>query len=358
LADYHSVIFVHVTRYEAYIGKNWKDLGLATVLVARIRVGTTADCGVFLVDLFCLGIKDAIYETDLTESQLRDFIETNSPEEKCEPLHPACAKKVIEGAAAYAANYGFAPHREYRKARRVLSGVDASTCPEVFVFGENGRPCYVRGPDDSEERVDRVLAMLEMKCGIDGFTFVDAPEDEEEDALLARGMLMDWLDDEADEVPRFYEVSGMMTAMQLCPDKPGLANMEEAQEFLNILKDYWNEIVGLVCDTLDPKAPPDTTCVDVCEDNFETDDTVALFLAMSDWAAGFLRATELWPSTWGAALNRPDLVPHWELLRCMAKMAEPGNLDRIEQMAAETPPRNIGRSVAILARALRPPMPR
>ena len=54
-------------------------------------------------------------------------------------------------------------------------------------------PCYVRGPDDSEARVERVLAMLEMKCGIGGFDFVDAPTDKEQDALLARDDLMDWL---------------------------------------------------------------------------------------------------------------------------------------------------------------------
>ncbi len=361
-----------MTRYEAYIGDDWKEVGIANVVVAKIRADRLVEFGVFLVDLFCLGVKDAMLETEVTESEYRRFLSGAIAETIRLPFHPACAKKMIEGAIAYAETFGFAPHRDYRKARRVLSGIDASTCPEVFEYGEDGRPCYVRGPDDSEERVDRVLARLEMKCGLDGFNFVDPSDDGEEEALAARGDLIDWLDAEADEVPRFYEVSGMITAMQLSseslspallvnvlwPKQPGLANLEEAQDFLTILKDYWNEVAGMVADTLDPEAPADETCIDVREEDFEAEDAVGLLMAMREWATGFLRATELWSESWLDALNRPDLAPHWELLRCFAKVEEPGNLARIEQMAVETPPRNLGRSVAAIARALRPPMPR
>ena len=125
-----------MTRYEAYIGKNWKDLGLTTVLVARIRDATTAECGVFLVDLFCLGIKDAIYETDLTESQLRDFIKANSPKERCQLLHPACAKKVIEGARSLRGKLWLRP----------LSGVSQSRSRTLWRrrFNLPGRFCFWR----------------------------------------------------------------------------------------------------------------------------------------------------------------------------------------------------------------------
>ena len=39
-----------MTRYEAYVEKNWKEAGLAHVLVARIRDDGTADFGGFLVE--------------------------------------------------------------------------------------------------------------------------------------------------------------------------------------------------------------------------------------------------------------------------------------------------------------------
>jgi hypothetical protein len=73
--------------------------------------------------------------------------------------------------------------------------------------------------DDPEERVDRVLAVLTARCGADGFDFEDSDDDDdlETDALTLREDLRDWLDAEAAEVPRFYEVSGMLTAMLICP---------------------------------------------------------------------------------------------------------------------------------------------
>lgn len=169
-----------MTRYEAYIGDNWKELGMTNLVVARIRSESTVEFAVFLVDTFCLGIKDAVLEADVTEREFRAFLAGPIAQTSGQPFEAACAKKLIEGAIAYAETLGFAPHRDYRKARRVLSGLDASTCAEVFEYGEDGRPCYVRGPDDSDERVARVLALLKIKCGPDGFNYVDPEEDDED----------------------------------------------------------------------------------------------------------------------------------------------------------------------------------
>jgi hypothetical protein len=363
-----------MTRYEAYIGKDWKEQGIANIVVARLRSDQPPEFSMFLVDLLCLGVKDAMYHSDMTESEYRHFLTGPVAETLGLSIHPACAKKMIEGAIEYAENLGFAPHRDYRKARRVLSGIDAADCPEIFSFGEeNGRPCYVRGPDDSEERVDRVLSLLERKCGAEGFTYVDPEDDEdEEDELSAREDLMDWLDDEPESVPRFYEVSGLVTAMQLCPeflapprliavlwpDKPGLADLEETQDFLTILKNYWNSVVGLIANALDPAAKEGETCIDLWEGEFEEEDSGGFILAMRDWARGFMRATVEWPGSWSEPLHRPDLAPHWEVLRCLAEIDQPGSAERIEQMGAENPPRTMGSSVAALTRALRDPMPR
>ena len=360
-----------MTRYEAYIGKDWKEQGIANIVVARLRSDRPPEFSMFLIDLLCLGVKDAMYHSDMTESEYRDFLTGPVAETLGLSIHPACAKNMIEGAIEYAEKFGFAPHRDYRKARRVLSGIDSAACPESYSFGEeDGRPCYVRGPDDSDERVERVLSLLERKCGLDGFTYVD-PDDDEDEELSARADLMDWLDDEPESVPRFYEVSGLVTAMQLCPEllsppqliavlwpgKPDLSDLEEAQDFLTILTNYWNLIAGLIANTVDPAAPEGETCLDIWKDDFAEDDGISFILAMREWARGFMRATEAWPTGWSPPLQRPDLARHWEVLRYFAEIDQPGNVQRIEQMGTENPPRTLGGSVAALTRALRNPIP-
>lgn len=362
-----------MTRYEAYVEKNWKESGLAHLLVARIRDDGTADFGGFLVDLLCLGVKDAFSEIGIMEADVINFVNGRLPEDFRERIHPACAKKMIEGAIAYAESHGFAPHRDYRKARKVLSGLDASQCPTDFTFGEDGKPCYVRGPDDDETRVERILAILEARYGPEGFTYMDIGEEagEAEDAVAVREELMDWLDAEPESVPRFYEFSGLVTGLLLCPQVVSplkinevlwgpegriWADQNEAQEFADLLMEYWNLINDMILDCVAPGAPPDSSPVDVREEDFEEDEGPELAASLCAWAMGFLRATEIEPESWQAALQRPDLAPHWEVLQWWAGFLETKNRDAVEAAAHRIPPRTIGGSVTALTRALRQPV--
>ena len=362
-------------RFEAHIQKDWQEHGLAHLLVVRRRGDGSADLGYFLVDTWCLGVKDAFAETDLLESELEAYVAERMPESGSERLHPACAKKLIEGALAYAERLGFAPHRDFRKARRVLSGLDATLCPTDFTFGRDRRPCFVRGPDDSDERVDRVLAMLTARLGEDGYDFEDQTAAEEDDDILeVREDLIAWLDTEPEDVPRFYALSGMVTALHICPQivpptkllgalwgQAGRdwADEAELQEFTSLLMTYWNYIGDLVADQVAPEAGSHDQAVDVWQEDFpeSSDPKVAYLMAMVDWAGGFMRATELWPEAWGDALRRPNLAEHWEMIRWWAESIGPSNLNRIVDAAEANPPRTIGASVGALIRALRPAPP-
>lgn len=364
-------MFKNMTRYDAYIEKNWEEMGLAHLMVARIRDGGDTDFAVFLVDLFCLGVKDVIFEPGIMESSLREFIEEQLPEDFRERIHPACARKLIEGAVAYAQTLGFAPHRDFRKARKVLSGLDAALCPRDFTYGRDGRPCYIRGSDDSEERVDRVCAILEARCGADGYDYEDPGEDAEEDALAVRDDLMAWLDAEPDDVPRFYELSGLMTAMLICPtvlsplkifealwgeDGREWEDEDEANTFSQQLMAYWNQLNDLVQDAIHPEAPPENQILDIWEEDFDDspESGLAMVMATAAWTTGFRRATELWPEAWGDALTRPDLAPHWEVVGWWADFERKKNRDKVIANAEAKKTRTLNPSVIALARALRP----
>lgn len=365
-----------MTRYEAFLDKDWRELGIANIIVIRVHGDGSADFGAFLVDLLCLGVKDAVSDFDIMEAELRDHLDLRLPPESREAIHPACAKKLIEGAIAYAKDLGFAPHRDYRKARRVLSGLDASMCPTVFTYGENGKPCYVRGASDDDKRVDLILNRLEARCGLDGFTFVDA-SDEDADDLAVRDELRDWLDAEAEDVPRFYHVSGLITGLLLCPQPVGPLQLyeliwskeervwedaEEAQAFGDLLMQYWNHVNTLILDCIAPDAPPDAHPVDIIyeelfdETEEKAEDGMIIAAVSHEWATGFLRATQHQPAAWADALARPDLAPHWEVVRWWAGISQPDSLTKIEAAATATPPRTLTSSIATLARSLRQPV--
>lgn len=361
-----------MTRYEAHIEKNWSQHGLAQLIVARIRENGLADCGAFLVDSYCLGVKEAIFAADLSSAAREDMIAACLPEEQRESIHPACAKKLVEGAVAYAASLGFDPARDFRKARRVLSGLDAALCPTVFTFGRDGRPCYVQGPNDTPERVERVLALLEARCGPDGFNYLlaDAADETEEDIQAMRESLMVWLEAEPDSVPRFHYLAGMVAALHVCPGMVPPTKLfgvfwgpegrvwkdnHEAQNFISLLQTYWNYVGNLMHDAVAPDAHPDDPVLDLWQEDFPEDNAPEYAVAAVDWAAGFLRTVELWPEAWAGAAQRADLAPHWEILRVWSDLEAKEARPRIQAAAKGDPLSPLATAVKALFRALRSP---
>lgn len=357
-----------MTRYEAHIEKGWQERGIANVLVLRHRPGGTVDAGFFLVDCWCLGVKDAWSEHDVPAAWMEDTLTSRLPAEERERLHPACAKKLIEGAIAYAEALGFSPHRDHRKARKVLAGLDAALCPTEFTFGREGKPCYVAGPDDSAERIDRVIAILHQRCGPDGYEFVGLDSGEAMDVEEVRTELQAWLEEQEASVPRFYQVSGLVTGMQLCPQPlsptklmealwgPSGRVWEDEQELrvvTQLLGDYWNSVADLIATGLQPGAGANERIIDVWTSDFPEEEDLGLVAAQLEWSIGFLRATTLWPEAWGDTLHRPDLAPHWELIRWWSELLAGDHKAEIAAAAAEKPRRNLDSAVLALARALR-----
>ena len=374
-----------MTRYEAFIGKDWRDSGMTQLVVARIRAEGRAEVAFFLLDLWCLGVKDAFLADASTESEFREIVAERLPEEYRERFHPACAKKMIEGAIAYAERFGFAPHRDCRKARRALGGLEASDCPETFTFGREGKPCYVAGPNDTPERTERVLAMLEARCGKDGFHYLigtplgedagDVEADEVIDADDARDSLISFFDDEPETAPTFFELSGMITALQFCPTvvppaqlmekfwEPAGRTWQDKDELNDFLKDlhvYWNYLASVVAAcAAAPEHDSEVDPFDVVQEDFENPKDVKEGIYL--WARGFMRATREWPEAWGDALKRADLAPHWRLVKAWS---EPGKLASIAAIAMYRAPnpaaersRHLPLAVIALICALRPTPP-
>ena len=366
-----------MTRYEAFIEKSWLTTGLTQVLVARIRTDGRADIGFFIVDLWCLGIKDALFHEVTSEAAFQDLLAKLLPPEVCERLHPACAKKLLDGAIAYAEHLGFAPHRDYRKARKALSGLDAADCPETFTFGRDGQPCYVESPHDTPERTQRVLAMLKARCGRDGFDFelvdeaTEATEATDDDTFAARELLIARLDAEPPHVLRFYELAGLAAALHVCrkpvspfklldaiwPEGHEWADTKQAQLFAGCLTVYWNYVGGLVADVREPAAPDGVTLIDIWPEDFPQDTGLPLAAAMIEWARGFILATKLWPEAWEGANADPTFAREWEMIDWWAQFTTLRTMDLIAAAAEDTPPRTIASAVNTLARALRPTAP-
>jgi hypothetical protein len=87
-------------------------------------------------------------------------------------IEPAYARKLVEDAVVYARDLGFEPHEDYRVARKVLQDIDATVCKEQFTFGKDGKPFFMSGPNDSQQRSRQIMETLERRCGPDGYHYM------------------------------------------------------------------------------------------------------------------------------------------------------------------------------------------
>ncbi len=144
--------------------------GVGMVFLSRKTGARDRALSGFLVDAYCLGVKDAMFrELDEDEmDQLLDELGTTAP---LIPVDPPYARKLLRDAAAYAESLGLPPHPDYPTAELLFGDVAADACGVTFEFGHEGRPLYVPGPGESPTQIRRRIERLRLRLGDDGFDF-------------------------------------------------------------------------------------------------------------------------------------------------------------------------------------------
>jgi hypothetical protein len=155
------------------------EVGIGPVIITRKASNGDIVVAVFLLDMYCLGIKDCFVRL-FDEESYRSFLQKLGRENKLKNIHPTCARKFVEEAGKYAAGLGLSPHKDYRGAKKIFGDIDSAACPRSFEFGKDGMPFYFAGPYDKPKFVKNVLAKLERKCGAGGYHYV-LPVLEDED---------------------------------------------------------------------------------------------------------------------------------------------------------------------------------
>ncbi len=157
---------------EAYHATTLFEQGMGHVVVARFELSGEAEIGVFLLDVYCLGVKDAFFTRMSVQEYDVVFLASVFSVEGKTAIDPTCARKLVQDAVDYANRLGFEPHPDYREAARVLGGIDPTECNRVFPLGHKGKPFYVQGPHESPARVGQILNQLRTRCGDGNFDFM------------------------------------------------------------------------------------------------------------------------------------------------------------------------------------------
>jgi hypothetical protein len=162
--------------HECLITHGWQQHPdeLVQILVSRRSPEGHLAGAVFLVDLACLGLKNAmatVFDGPLDYRMLRESIEET---QRLEPADLDLVAKVIREGIAYARQFGFHPHRDYADAALFLAGADPDACPAEVPLGVDGKPFFVAGPFDDAARI---MAQLNRVVGPEGYEYMVAVDE-------------------------------------------------------------------------------------------------------------------------------------------------------------------------------------
>ena len=147
--------------------------GIGTVVLTRLLSSGEIAVAGFLVDPYCLGVKNALYRvlSPAEYDYYRQQIEAQTPLER---IHPSCLRKLVEGAVQYARDLGFPPHSDYAQAAQLFGDIDAAACPVRYTYGKDGQPFYMSGPYESPAQSRKIIDTLARRLGPNGFHYMTA----------------------------------------------------------------------------------------------------------------------------------------------------------------------------------------
>ena len=148
----------------------WEE-GIGYAVFSRRLPNGDVAYAMFLIDRYCMGVKDA-FANVVCAAEYESFLDELSSQLGSVELPPADLRCLVEDAVEYARDLGFEPHPDYHRAKPILSGIDPDEAKERFDFGgEDGKPHFIAGPNDDSARCNQILSILEHHCGPGGFHF-------------------------------------------------------------------------------------------------------------------------------------------------------------------------------------------
>jgi hypothetical protein len=134
------------------------ESGLAIVAVARRhKPQRVSVCG-YLVDTYCLGVKNALGPQVMNDRDLPEFLSTYfSAIQDGRPAVEApldLVRHLVWGAVDYARGLGFEPAPDFAATTGHLGAWEETS---AITFGRDGTPLYVQGPHDNPSATIRTL---------------------------------------------------------------------------------------------------------------------------------------------------------------------------------------------------------
>lgn len=125
---------------QCFVNADWKETGLANVIVTRKHTNGNFTFGVYLVDMYALGTKDTFFNFNQPISVINEILSGADFVQ----LDYDLAHNIIYGGNEYAEDHGFKIHKDFAKLTQYILEIDDERVPLIDLeFGKNGKPLVI-----------------------------------------------------------------------------------------------------------------------------------------------------------------------------------------------------------------------
>jgi hypothetical protein len=135
------------------------DYGMGTLILARGLTPSHVTVSMFLLDTYCLGIKDVLLLA-MNGEEYAFYAQKAEEAGPLGPVDPRYARKLLRDLVAWSQSLGFSPHRDFAAVEQIFGDVNADASDATFVFGRDAKPMYISGPSDSPLRIRHIVEKL------------------------------------------------------------------------------------------------------------------------------------------------------------------------------------------------------
>ncbi|MFO8000410.1 MAG: hypothetical protein R6U46_04140 [Marinilabilia sp.] len=172
----------NLSLHKCYINNDWKETGVGNIIIERKHGNGNITLGVFLVDLFCLGVKDTFYQYNISELEEEELLERFPENNKMVETDYNLLHNIILAAVEYAEDYGFNPHKDFERITQYIMAEDTEDIPLIEIeCGKDGKPFFVASEDMNEKEISRIISTLEKTAGPGNYDYLLNEESEDYD---------------------------------------------------------------------------------------------------------------------------------------------------------------------------------
>jgi hypothetical protein len=215
--------------HSCLISETMAELGKGYLVLARKAADGRIAMAVFLLDTYCVGVKDVILRV-AGASEIERFLEALGETQPMAAIEPTRARKLLRDLVAWSRSIGLAPHPDYAAAEPLFGDVSADSSDESFRFGKDGKPFLIPGPSDTPARIRTRIEALRRTVGDGGFEYM--LEVEGDDDLFDEEDFDPDDDFDAEIDDAIESVTGMRYDPEVAPDPSGWQALGEDERIM------------------------------------------------------------------------------------------------------------------------------